>query len=767
MNKKRLFFILTSGLVTLSASATDFKGRVCDSQHNPVAFANVSLLNAQDSTFLCGAVTDVQGAFTLSVNSTEACLLKVSCMGYVTSFLADPAENVGTIQLKENATALKGVTVKAGKPVVRMKGGDLTTTVQHTMLSRLGTAEDVLQQLPFITTSEGKINVIGRGKPAIYINNRLVTDDNEITRLKSDMVKEVRIDLNPVSRYGADVPAVVKITTLRPVGEGWGGELTAQGAQGNTFNHYESADLTFHKKRTDLFLSAYFMQNKRKQRQSVTNDYLYKSSPVKASTAGSLNFGSKDLYFSAGLNQQLTDKQSLGIQYEFDKSFDGQAYTAFDNLFSLNGREERFRSWNDMTQGGYSHYVNTFYRNEFTRDNALNVDATFKYANNSSTSSEQEEREDSYGKVDAANNADTYLGALRVWQEFGLWKGRVEVGAEGTYTDNKQSYHMLNGQVAAHLPSNDNEARQSAGSGFLTYEKGWNAWTVKAGVRYEYVSYDYYLNGQRKVEQSRDYSHLFPTLSAGYQQNGLSLQLAYRAGVTRPSYFQLRSDIVYDNSFTYEGGNPSLRPTYSQEVSLLGVYKDFQWNLSYSWLKDDILFYEGHFKDEPIVLVTQMNHDRQKYDFNLSYTPTFFGCWKPSLMAGLSGQVLSLRGRTYNNPGLVYAWKNLISLPRQWMIGLNLEGSSYMDSQLFSRLSAFNSSFMLQKRWKHIECTVGVEDIFNTGRERWVLHYVDMAARKWSNPGMRNVYVRLVYRFNPSDKSYQGGQSGLNEQKRF
>lgn len=40
-------------------------GRVVDVQHHPVDFANVSLLNVQDSSFITGGVTNENGQFVI------------------------------------------------------------------------------------------------------------------------------------------------------------------------------------------------------------------------------------------------------------------------------------------------------------------------------------------------------------------------------------------------------------------------------------------------------------------------------------------------------------------------------------------------------------------------------------------------------------------------------------------------------------------------------------------------------------------------------
>ena len=64
------------------------------------------------------------------------------------------------------------------------------------------------------------ISVLGKGTPLIYINNRLVRNDNELERLSSTHIKKVTVITNPGPEYDASVSAVVLIEAIRPPGEG-------------------------------------------------------------------------------------------------------------------------------------------------------------------------------------------------------------------------------------------------------------------------------------------------------------------------------------------------------------------------------------------------------------------------------------------------------------------------------------------------------------------------------------------------------------------
>ena len=62
--------------LSINSSAQSLRGKVVDENHEPLAYANVMLQDA-DSTYLGGAMTDTLGIFTLNT-APEASMLQVS-----------------------------------------------------------------------------------------------------------------------------------------------------------------------------------------------------------------------------------------------------------------------------------------------------------------------------------------------------------------------------------------------------------------------------------------------------------------------------------------------------------------------------------------------------------------------------------------------------------------------------------------------------------------------------------------------------------------
>ena len=159
----------------IATAQQTINGRITDGEAQPVEFANIILM-AADSAFLGGTVSDLDGRFTLA-QPANAHYISISSIGYE-RFLKPIAEvsDFQNITLNAESTELGEVTVKAIAPKTQLKDGAMVTTVQGTTLSRTASTTRMLSNIPGIINRNGNLEVIGRGTPEIYINNREVRE---------------------------------------------------------------------------------------------------------------------------------------------------------------------------------------------------------------------------------------------------------------------------------------------------------------------------------------------------------------------------------------------------------------------------------------------------------------------------------------------------------------------------------------------------------------------------------------------------------------
>ena len=143
------------------------RGTVIDDKNNPMPYCNVLLLSS-DSTFVNGCVTQNDGSFLMVGEEGVPYSLRASYIGYATATQAIGEKNL--IQLIPDAQALEEVTVTANRPLIEPSINGLKANVAGTSLAKMGTANEMLSHLPFVTGKDGSFTVLGHGTPEIYIN---------------------------------------------------------------------------------------------------------------------------------------------------------------------------------------------------------------------------------------------------------------------------------------------------------------------------------------------------------------------------------------------------------------------------------------------------------------------------------------------------------------------------------------------------------------------------------------------------------------------
>ena len=99
-------------------------GTIIDEQGQPVAYANIAVLNPADSTLLCGGVSNESGVFVIPIDQPNI-LARISYVGYKTIYKQCNNTELGTIRMHPETQMLKGVTVEGLMPVLRREAGKI------------------------------------------------------------------------------------------------------------------------------------------------------------------------------------------------------------------------------------------------------------------------------------------------------------------------------------------------------------------------------------------------------------------------------------------------------------------------------------------------------------------------------------------------------------------------------------------------------------------------------------------------------------------
>lgn len=600
--------------------------------------------------------------------------MRVSYIGYKEICLECPKTgDVGTIRLEPDAVALGEAVVVGKRPTYQLKGSSLVTNIQETLLSTVGTANDVLSHIPGLESSDGKYTVFGKGEPLIYINNRLVRDNSELERLSSKDIAKVELIQNPGAEYDATVKAVLRIRTVRRAGEGLGINVRTNVSQGHKTSNYDQLNLNYRKDGLDVFGRVGYSLYQREQDQR-TGMYVRTDTLWEQAATMDADVRTRSVNGELGANYEVNEHQSVGVTYTGDKTFDSYFDMWSDNTIRADGEVyDRLRYQTRMGQSGNRHQINAYYEGKL--NDKLDISLNLDWLNNSSgnTTYADEDSETSEDRlVTTDNRSRSRLYAAKLVMAYPLGIGRLKWGGEYSYVrrtdrfDNPQSI----------LPSSDTRVREQNAAAFLGYDLTWGKLSATVGLRFEHVDFDYYDQGIFQPGQSRLYDNLFPDIALSLPVGQTQMSLSYTSKTDRPSFYQLRGNLQYDDRFTYEGGNPLLRPSLNHDLTYQFGYKFVQLSASYQYVKDASFFMMKAYEPDPTITVfSQQNYPKAQYlNASVSLSPKL-GFWEPSLYLSVSKQFFEAMTmgemRKFDKPIYSFRLDNSFRLPKGWIFSLD------------------------------------------------------------------------------------------------
>ena len=637
-------------------------GTIIDEQGQPVAYANIALLNPADSTLLSGGVSNESGYFAIPYEQ-EKTLIRISYVGYKTIYRLCDRENVGTIRMHPDSYKLNGVEVKGQRPLVRMKDDAFVTTVEGSYLAKMGTGNDVLGQIPGVLRNGENIEVIGRGTPLIYINGRQMRNPSELDQLSSDQIKDVDVIMTPGAKYDATVKAVIRIKTIRPVGEGFSfNSRTVAGV-----NHYvyglEELNMNYRTGGLDIFGMAEY-ENRRSRQTNDSRQDTYLQSHYQQSSLMHYYNKNQMLAGKLGFNYMLNDKHSIGMTYTVTSRPNSQTSDYFTTMFIDKQTDDQIKGRGKVDGDDIQHIISGYYAGQTGKWSLdANADVLFQKQNSDSQTFEDATQGDDR-TVTTRNDVKNRLYAAKFVAGHPLWKGNIEIGAEGSYVHRTDVF----GNVERIIDASDTKIEENSTAAFVQLMQRLNKLTLIAGLRYEYLDSRYYESGVKMDDESRTYSDLFPSLMLMYPLKNVRARLSYSRNINRPAFSQLSGNVKYINRYTYESGNPYLKPSYRDNFSLALNYKWLTGMIDYARVHDYIITSYSSYKGDPTIALLRKDN-APGYD-NLSLMVSVapaFGKYHPQLMVATQMQNLEVqyRGETkkMNSPMTIVRFNNAVNLP--------------------------------------------------------------------------------------------------------
>lgn len=257
--------------VFYSASAQiSVRGKVTDEKKMPVELVVVSL--QQGTSVIGNAITDSLGNYQFKNMTRGNYKFLFKYVAYKDSAIA---ANINTdtlinVQFK-NIQSLKGIVVRARKPIFEREIDRLRFNVAETDLVFGNNIWDVMEKTPLVNvSSDGTIQISGTSGAIVYMNNkRKVLSGNALknylSSIPSDNLQAIEVITTPSSKYDAEGGAgIINIITKKNKEEGLVGNAVLSTRQTAVNSEAGSVYLNNRKGKWNVFSDLYMSNKSRK-----------------------------------------------------------------------------------------------------------------------------------------------------------------------------------------------------------------------------------------------------------------------------------------------------------------------------------------------------------------------------------------------------------------------------------------------------------------------------------------------------------------------
>ena len=185
-------------------------GTIIDDQGQPVAYANVALLNPADSTLLDGGVSNESGYFAVPTEATRV-IVRCSYVGYKTLYRNCEVGNIGTLRMQPAEYSINGVTVKGTSIINYVDKSVHTFSVEQIRQAR--NVRDLLEHVEDLRIDpvSNKLQRMDGGSVKILLNG-ISASDIDLKGIPANKIVRVEYYNIPPARY-ADAGTVINVIT--------------------------------------------------------------------------------------------------------------------------------------------------------------------------------------------------------------------------------------------------------------------------------------------------------------------------------------------------------------------------------------------------------------------------------------------------------------------------------------------------------------------------------------------------------------------------
>ena len=595
-----LFIPLSVSNIYSQVSSIAISGIIKDAAEDKVLpYVNVVLMNAKDSSFVSGSVSNDQGRFTIANISSSNYYLEISFVGYLTLrkevFVGSLSDylDLGTIELAENMQVLDEVIITAKQDEINNKLDVRTYSTQDNISQSGGSVLQSLQNLPGVSIDNGKVLLRGNEKVSALIDGKQTAltgfgSQSGLDNLPASAIERIEIINNPSSKSDANGNAgIINIILKKNKKEGFNGKVGLSGGLGALWLKKEnlpsirpqyqytpkinpSLSLNYRKGKQNLFIQV----NNLYTHTLNKNEFITRKYDNGDITKQQLKRNRNTNFFTskAGVDWNFNEKNTLTVSGLFgsEKIFDRSDQPFFNEDLTSRRRLRQFLEDELKT----TVMATASFQHKFSQPGRfLNIGLNYTFHREDEKYFFNNILQDYTGKDAFKLLSDEHVADLNVDYSKPLRYGKLETGLKlrrRNIPTNMQFFPGLNSPLDTNAGgwATYSEIIPAVYGNYLFENKKFEA---EVGVRLEYVDLQYDVNPDHNTYKSDGYNYIqpFPNIRLGYKLNDLNkLSVSFNRRVDRPNEVDIRIFPKYDDAEIIKVGNPALRPQFTTALEL-------------------------------------------------------------------------------------------------------------------------------------------------------------------------------------------------------
>ncbi len=752
--------------------------------NKPAEGATGLLLKSADTSIYKSGVANKNGIIQFKNVEAGNYLILLKQIGYkklfTSIFQISASQNLtlNSVILNKNNQVLKEITITSKKPYIETQSGKVILNVQNSIASEGNSAYEILQQSPGVKVDGSTISVIGRQAALITINGKATGISGEdlaslLKGMQSNSIEKIELITSGSAKYDASGAGIVNIVLKKDKALGFNGTATLNTGYGayyksniglsfndrekrfNLFGGYNlTNNLSFHDFSQDLFIN----------QRTILNEYnSFYNAKIKNHN-NSFNFGAD--YF-------ISSNQTIGFLIN---GFNNEIYIDKKNILNA-GLPPHIDSTIYTNSNANRYFTNLTYNLNYSaklnnKGMLLTADLNYTYHNRSSKEI-----------IDNSFNYPTKIQPLKpdsILQNLTPSKINVWIATTDFSTPFSKTTRFETGVKYSYIESNNRIIFSSLDNNIFKIDTNFsNNFIYTEKVNAAYVNFitnlgKFEITTGLRVEESNlisnfktnntiqkdNFTDLFPQIRVNYSGNeNNSFSISYHKSIERPSYALLNPFKTFNNLYSYDIGNPNLKPSYTNNFELSYNYKQSFEITLYSNNTHNSFDFPFYVVDNNTgLLISEIPNFGVVYNNGVHLNNSFNlkKWWEMNVDFDGSYQRYVVYPQFGNlNKGTQDIKVNLI---QRFTISktMNAEITNFYESPSFYGLKNFQSYYytniaISKKLFNNLgSLKLNIGDVFNTYRDRFTVNYGNVNFKDVDKRESQIVRLSFSYKFGKS-----------------